>query len=124
MILPGLPTVSATLYRYGAQTIGADFLPASPARPTSIEAIEEPWRPNASVPRPDGETASTTRLFVCTVEVRGVSAEGTTSAARPDRIVSASGTWEVREVIVAPAMPMIPAAWHAYCVAVVPEDET
>lgn len=125
-MLPGLPTVTVSRLRYGAQVIDpATYLPESTVTTTTIPGvIEEPWRANASPPRPDGLTADDTRLFACPVEVLGVAGEGTSSARRPDRLVSPSGTWQVREVVIAPAMPGIPAAWHAYCVRPDPGDES
>jgi hypothetical protein len=122
-VIPGIPTVPATRIRYGVQAIGADFLPASPvASETPIRVIEEPWRSDATPPRPDGETTETTRLITSPIEVRGVGSQGTSSATRPDRIVTASGTWEPVEVVDAPAMPGIPRHWAAYCRRVEPGD--
>jgi hypothetical protein len=68
-------------------------------------------------------TSDDSRLFVCFSEVLGVQNQGTSTARRADRIASASGTWQVSEVVIAPAMPGIAAAWHAYCLRVRPGDE-
>lgn len=122
-ILPGLPSAMVTRRRYPP----TDYSSARPALgvPTDsdIEAIEEPWRPDAVVERPADLTAATSRLFVCTTEITPVAEQATADARPPDRIVSSSGTWEAMAVIRAPAMPGIPAAWHAYCRLVRPLDE-
>lgn len=123
-MLPGLPTVTISRVRYGPQTIGADRLPVSTSTTTSISGvIQEPWRANGQPPRPDGLTSDDTRLFVSPTEILGVEGQGTASARRPDRIVYSGVTWQVAEVVIAPAMPGIPAAWHAYCTRVRPGDE-
>lgn len=123
-MLPGIPTVTISRLRYGAQTIDAAYLPTSTVTTTTHSGvIEEPWKANGQPPRPDGLTSDDTRLFVCPFEVLGVEGQGTVNARRPDRIVSGSVTWQVAEVVIAPAMPGIPAAWHAYCTRVRPGDE-
>jgi len=124
MLPDRLHPVTVTLYRYGAQTQDATTgLPSSSATTSSLTMQEEPWRPDASPPRPDGETAQTSRLFVSRSQVRGVGSEGTATGARADRIGTTDGSvWRVVEVVAAPALGPIPAAWHAYCVRVEPED--
>ena len=122
-MLPGLPLVPITRTRYGAQTISTTtFLPSSTSTTTTHRATEVPWRSDAVARRPDGETSDNTRLFSAPVEFRGVRNQGESTAAKPDRITSPSGTWEVLEVVDAPAMPGIPRAYHAYCVRVRPGD--
>ena len=124
-MLPGLPTVTVTRLRYPAQTIDPVTFRATDPTPTStsIVAIEEPWRADASPARPDGMTGDDTRLFVSYTEVVGTTDHGTGNARRPDRIVCGGVTWEVAEVVDAPAMPGISRAWHAYCTRVRPGDE-
>jgi len=124
MLPDRLHPVTVTLYRYGAQGRDATtYLPTSTATASAITVQEEPWRPDASPPRPDGVTAQTSRLFVSRSEVRGVGDEATATASQADRIETADGSvWRVVEVVRAPALGPIPAAWHAYCIRVEPED--
>jgi len=117
---PLLPTVAVTRVR---STPGPDVdgYQTWTTASTSTTAIEEPWKPDASPPRPDGQSAEATRLFRLPIEAAGVRSQGTASAARPDRIVAASGTWVVEEVVDAPAVGMVPRRWDAYCILATPE---
>jgi hypothetical protein len=117
-VIPGLPRETVTLIRFGAQALLPSGRP-NPVQPapttTTLAVIVEPWRADRSPPRPEGQTTETTRLFVMPVEVRGA-VQGVSGPTIPDRIAWDGATWVVAEVVRAPAMPGIPAAWHAYCV--------
>ncbi len=121
-----LHTVTVTLRRYGPQTIDpATYLPTATATDMEVVVQEEPWRADASPPRPDGETEGSTRLFVSTAELRGATDPGTATPEPADRIVTSDGTvWRVVEVVRAPGIGPIAPCWHGYCVRVRPEDET
>ena len=123
-MMPGLPTVAVTLTRYGAVSVNQTTgLPSATPTTSLLTVIEEPWKPNAQPQRPEGVTSDDSRLFVCFSEVLGVQNQGTSTARWADRITATSGTWQVAEVVIAPAMPGIAAAWHAYCLRVRPGDE-
>jgi hypothetical protein len=125
MLPDRLHAVTVTLERATAQTRDATTgLPTAATSTSTLTVQEEPWRPDATPPRPDGLTAEQTRLYVARVEVRGADESGTASGLPPDVIERADGSrWRVREVIAAPGLGPIPAAWHAYCIRIEPGDE-
>lgn len=119
-----LAAVEVSLTRYGVQTISTTTRrPTTPSTVSVVRVQSEPWRPDASPPRPEGVTADDTRVFVSPTEIRGASATGTAQASPPDRISWDGRTWRVVEVIRAPGLGPIPPMWHAYCVRVEPGVE-
>ena len=93
------------------------LMSATPAEIATTAQVE-PWRPDGTVPRPEPLTSETSRVFVAREMVRGAGVDGEP----PDEIAWGGNTWRVIEVIAAPPVGRILAAWHAHAALIQPLD--